>query len=190
MVPLGFVLVLWERAMIKGILLWAALFLWATMMVSWGFLSIFFPRRLDRIVEWYTGASRWSTPKAGAQAQGSLSQKVAGVFAVLIGGWMTVRLLSRLVRFRAHATSPVEVVPSGGTKNHWSALAGGIVIIGFGVYMTLRPQLSLRLTQANFPNRELSKGAVERALGGARVLGVLTTLFGAVLVFLWYRWTH
>jgi hypothetical protein len=27
-------------------------------------------------------------------------------------------------------------------------------------------------------------------LQGGRVLGVLTALFGAFLLFLWYRWTH
>jgi hypothetical protein len=176
--------------MVKGIFLWIALFAWALAILCWGLLSMFFPRSLRRIMEWYTWAERWSTRKPATQVQASLSQAVAGFFAVLIGGWMAFRLVAGLLRSHVGTAAPAQAVPRVTAGHHWSALVGGIAIIAFGVYGTLKPQISLRLTEANFPNRELSKDAVRRALQGGRVLGVLTILFGAFLLFLWYRWTH
>ena len=189
-VATGHLFFLWGRTMVKGIFLWTALFAWALAIFCWGLLSMFFPRTLRRIMEWYTGAERWSTQKPATQVQPSLSQAVAGFFAVLIGGWMAFRLVARLLRFHVNTAAPVRTIPRVTAGRHWSALIGGIAIIAFGVYGTLRPQISLRLTEANFPNRELSKDAVRRALQGGRVLGILTILFGAFLLLLWRRWTH
>jgi hypothetical protein len=176
--------------MMKGLLLWIGLFLCALVTLFWGLLSMFSPRTLERFTEWYTRADKWSTRKPRARAQGSLSQRVAGFFVTLMGTWMTLALVSRLLRFHVSTTAPTRAMPSESADHHWSALVGGLVIIGFGVYMTLSPQISLRLMRSNFPNRELSKDAVNRALSGGRILGALTALFGAFLLLLWYQWTH
>jgi hypothetical protein len=176
--------------MVKSLILWVGLLLWALACLLWGLLTMFSPQTLQRFMEWYTKASTWSTAKGPPPVKRRMSDRVAGFFATLIGGWMAFRLLAGVLRLRATAAVPVQPHPPPGTDHHWSALVGAIVCVGLGVFGMLRPQIALRMTQANFPNRELSEEAVRRALQGGRVLGALTVLFGGLLLFLWYRWTH
>ncbi|MCL5256864.1 MAG: hypothetical protein M1319_03590 [Chloroflexi bacterium] len=169
--------------------LWVALFLWALLMLCWGVLSVFFQATLQRFMDWYTLADTWSKQKAAPKAHGSLSQRVGGVLVMLMGGWMVFELV-HLARRGPKPTPPARAVPMAPAELHWSALVAGIVTITLGIYAIIRPQALLRMTQANFPNRELSKETVARSRQGARVLGVLTIAFGAFLLFLWYGWTH
>jgi ABC-type multidrug transport system fused ATPase/permease subunit len=174
---------------VKSLILWTGLFLWSLACLLWGLLSMFSPQTLQRFMEWYTRGSTWSTAKGPPPVKGTVSQRIAGFFAILMGAWMAFRLMAGLLRFRVSAAAPAHRLPAPGTDRHWSALVGAILCVGLGTFAMLRPQIALRMTKANFPNRELSDEAVRRALQGGRVLGVLTILFGAFLLFLWYRWT-
>jgi hypothetical protein len=105
---------------------------------------------------------------------------------------MMFTLISHLFVARPGFATPVRgpLRESAATNRHWSALVGGLIIIAAGSLLAAKPRINLRLTRANFPSRELSKEAIDRALSGGRVLGALTILFGAFLLLLWYRWTH
>lgn len=190
MVPLGDLLVLRVLTIMKSLILWTGLSLCSLAGLLWGFLSMFSPNTLQRFVAWYTGADTWSTAKESPGLKGRISQGVAGFFAALMAGWMAFRSMAGLLRLRVSVAASAQPPAPPRTGRHWSTLIVAIVCVGFGIFGMLWPQISLRMTKANFPNRELSEGAVRRALQGGRVLGVLTILFGAFLLFLWYRSTH
>ncbi len=156
--------------------------------LGWGLLSMFSPRTLERFMEWYTRADKWSSPKPVPRAEGSISQRISGFLVTL----MSLLMIRQAFRFLMHGVTliPVRAMPPAGPSRHWSALICGVAIIGFGVYVAIRPQLLLRFTEKNFPNRELSPRLMRQALRAGPVVGTLTILLGAYLLFLWYRWTH
>lgn len=174
----------------SGWVIWAVLLLWALSMLCWGFLSVFSQGTLQRFMDWYTLADRRSEKKGSPQTQGSRSQRVAGVFATLIGLWLFWELVTRLFQRGPSVPSPANAIPPAHTGHHWSALVFGLVTIALGIFAIVKPQVLLRMTQANFPNRKLSKKMVNRSRQAGRVLGVLAIAFGAFLLLLWYGWTH
>ncbi len=176
--------------MTRSLILWTGLFLCSLACLLWGLLTMFSPQSLQRFMEWYTRAGTWSTAKGPPPTKGRVSDRIAGFFATLMGGWMAFRSVVGLLRFRASVAAPAHLPAPLGTDRHWSTLIGAIVCVGLGIFGMLRPQIALRMTKANFPNRELSEEAVKRAMQGGRVLGVLTILFGAFLLCLWYRWAR
>jgi MFS family permease len=174
----------------RSTIIWVGIFLGSLAGLAYGLLSMFSPRALEKVMEWYTRADRWSKRRQTPRSGGTISQRVAGFFIALMTGWIAFHLVEglRQVRVSAPPTTRPEV-PQGG-DGHWSALIVGLVTIALGIFSIVKPQVLLRMTQANFPNRELSQEMVDKTRQGGRVLGVLTIAFGAFVLFLWYRWTH
>lgn len=174
----------------RSTIIWIGIFLGSLAGLAYGLLSMFSPRTLETVMAWYTRADRWSKRRQTPGSGGTISQRVAGFFIALMTGWIAFHLIAGLwqVRVSVPPTRQPEVPP--GANGHWAALSVGLVTIALGIFSILKPQVLLRMTQVNFPNREFSEETVAKTRQGGRVLGVLTIAFGAFLLFLWYGWTH
>ena len=171
-------------------IIWLGIFLGSLAGLGYGLLSMFSPRTLESVMEWYTRADRWSKRRQTPKSGGAISQRIAGFFIALMTGWIAIHLIEGVWEVRVSAPPTTRsVVPPGGDA-HWSALIVGLVTIALGVFSIVKPEVLLRMTQANFPNRELSQEMVDKTRQGGRVLGVLAIAFGVFLLFLWYGWTH
>lgn len=170
--------------------IWAGALLCSLVGLAYGLLSMLSPRALERVMEWYTGAGKWSRRRQAPSGAGSISQRIAGFFIALMTGWVAFHLIEGLWQARVSVppSTPPGVPPAA--NGHWAALIVGLVTIALGIFSFVKPHILLRMTQANFPNRELSQEMVDKTRQGGRVLGVLTIALGAYLLFLWYGWTH
>ena len=160
----------------------------AALLFVWGILSIFAQGTLNKFMEWYTRADKWSVRSGATPKVGSSSQRVIGVSAAVLGMWMALIVLGGL-RYRSSSapTVPPMQTPGG---NEWLTLLCATAVIGFGVYLVLRPDTLLRLAIKNLPGRTVSSDEFAKSLQAGRIVGALMVAAGAYFLSLWYKWTH
>lgn len=179
--------------MIRQWLIWIALVLASLVTLTYGFLGMFSPRTLAKVIAWYTRADKWSTRAPGAEVSGSISQRIAGFFAVLLGGLLFIFLVAPVLDGSLPSASPPAAFPlpgntsPGATTHPWLALVAGLFSVAIGLALLIKPELYARTVQRAVPDREFSPDAVRKMLPVGRVTGAVFMLAGAWILHHFYR---
>ena len=174
----------------KQLLLRVSLSACALLVLSWGVLSVFFPRKLQKFMGWYSRIDKWSAQSFGIDAvDNSLTQRIAGVFGIVIG----ILMLTWMFYPPSHPGFTAPVLP--GPAEHPATrrlldLGTGLGMACFGIYVALRPHIVLYFVRKNFPDRYLLPGMTYAAGIGGRILGILIFLVGGYLVATWFTQPH
>ena len=155
---------------------------------------MFSPRTLAKVMAWwYTDADEWSTRRPGAEVSGSISQRIAGFFAVLLGGLLFICLVApihdgyRLIASQPTASSlPGTTLPRA-TSHPWLALDAGLFFAVYGLALLIKPELYARTVQRSVPDRELSPDMVKKMLPAGRLTGAVFMLAGTWILHHFYR---
>ena len=179
--------------MIREWLIWVGLFFASLISLAYGFLGMFSPRTLAKVMAWYTDADEWSTRRPGGEVSGSISQRIAGFFAVLLGGLLFICLVAPVLDGSLPSASPPADSSMPGTtspratSHPWLGLVAGLLFAAFGLALLIKPELYARTVQRSVPDRELSADVVKKMLPAGRVTGVVFMLAGTWILHHFYR---
>lgn len=154
----------------------------SAVILLWGLLSLFSPGTWFQVAAWQMKAEKWSTAKS-EQGKWFLSQRIAGLLAIIAGGLMLRQLLHRV----SWVTMPRQALHPLVSSPNWSSLLFGLAMISYGMYLQFRPQTILSFRAANVPDREprqLSATEISQVVHGGRILGAILIVGGAYVLFL------
>ena len=174
--------------MIRGWLIWIGLVFASLITLVYGFLGMFSPRTLAKVVTWYTQADKWSTQRPGAQVSGSILQRIAGFFAIVLGGLMFICLVAPVVDRSLPIASPPAAFSMPKSASHpWLPLVAGLFFAAFGLALLIKPELYARTVQRSVPDRGFSPEMIKKMLPAGRLTGAVLMLAGAWILHHFYR---
>jgi hypothetical protein len=182
-----------EDTMIRQWLIWIGLVFFSLITLAYGFLGMFSPRTLAKVMAWFAGAEEWSTRRPGAEVSGSISQRIAGFFAVLFGGLLFICLVAPVLDGSLPSASPPAYSSMPGTTSPratslpWLELVAGLFFAAYGLALLIKPELYARTVQRAVPDREFSPDAVKKMMPVGRVTGVVLMLAGMWILRRFYR---
>jgi hypothetical protein len=174
--------------MIREWLIWIGLVFVSLVTLAYGFLGMFSPRTLAKVIAWSTQADKWSTRRPGGDVSGSISQRIAGFFAVVLGGLMFIALVEHVLHRSLPSASPPTDSSMPGVASHpWLALVAGLLFYALGLALLIKPELYASTVQRSLANREFSHDMVKKMLPTGRVTGAVLMLAGTWIMHHFYR---